>query len=669
MKNKAIILVLLVAFVMDSCAPTANPAPISTSVLASTTSLPTSTILPTSITTPRPSATLKESAALYAGPGNSGYETLAQIPTGSSVFPSGTYMDFVKVEAQINGAKQEGYLRKDALQGLPAENPELTVQQVPWQSVDVMNSFFSDNTTIKGNEVTVDNATDGYVDPEGSGILLDAPFRLTAKITPQNTNYGVVKLLGIPEANTGDWWKGTHRMEIISQAGKLVLGIRDGTTEGYTQSIPLNLPANQAFTIVSNDPNGKTITILDEYGNEVKTVDVTSLTGVHLPDGMFSEHHLYLGLSSAPHSTLVVSSILFEKAPSGKVQTKNQTLPGLSELAQRNGITIGSEYTLGEMRDVRAWSIMKRDFNVATIGDFTWKGYWKGPDDFDFKSLDKEVDIALQNRFTVRAFHLVWGATEESSSVIPDWLLKGHFTRDEYIQILKKHVQSIVSRYKGKITEWSIANEASSRSQWQGTDFWMDKIGPEYIEIAFRTAHEADPNAVLIFNDNNNESIRDANTRFTVNKMYETVKSLKAKGVPIDVVGMQMHLLLKYSSPIAPKKEDVIAMMKKFADLGVKIYITEFDVDVSKVPGTQEQKWAYQANLYRDMLGACLESGDCTSFATWGISDSLSWITCTSPGCVNIPNADPLMFDKDFNPKPAYFAVQDVLQQGRNPTP
>jgi endo-1,4-beta-xylanase len=259
----------------------------------------------------------------------------------------------------------------------------------------------------------------------------------------------------------------------------------------------------------------------------------------------------------------------------------------------------------------------------------------------------------------VRASHLVWGATE----VLPDWLLQGSFSREEYIEILEEHVTTVVGHFKGRVTEWSIANEAASRSAWRGSDFWMDKIGPEYIELSFRWAYEADPSAILIFNDNNNESPRDAETRRVFNTMYPMVEELKAKGTPIDVVGMQMHLLLQYSSPIPPQKQDVIATMRQFADLDVEIYITEFDVDVHRVPGSQQDRWEYQANLYRDMLEACLESGVCNSFATWGVSDSTSWITCREDWCVNVPDADPLMFDGDFNPKPAYFAVRDVLLQ------
>ncbi len=219
----------------------------------------------------------------------------------------------------------------------------------------------------------------------------------------------------------------------------------------------------------------------------------------------------------------------------------------------------------------------------------------------------------------------------------------------------------MVGRYRGKVQEWSIANETSSRSFWKGADFWLDKIGPDYVEMAFRWAREADPNGVLIFNDNNNESPRDGDTQRIIQKMYDTVKALKAKGVPIDIVGMQMHLLLKYSSPIPPQEADVVQTMKKFASLGVRIYITEFDVDLTNKGGTQAERWAYQAQLYRDMLRACLESGVCDSFTTWGVSDSTSWITCSSPGCVNEPNAEPLMFDKNFQPKPAYFAVRDTL--------
>jgi endo-1,4-beta-xylanase len=657
------LLAIILSIVLVSCGPTPTP---TTNVLPTRTPVPTASRLPTA--TPRPSATLTVAANLYSGPGIAGFKTLAQLPSGSQVFPTGIYVDFVKVDASISGTEQEGYIQKNALEKLPASFPKLTSQQVPWQPVDVMSNFLNNATSLEGDQVTFGNTSGNYVDLEGPGMPLDSSFRFTAKMAPQGTDYGIVKLLGIPEATSGKWWQGINRLDVGIQAGKLTLGIRDGTTEGYTKTIPLDIPSDQAFTFVSNDPQGKSITILDKDGKEVQTIDVTSLPDVHLPDGLFAKKVLYLGLSSAPHSTLVVSSILFEKAPSGKAQPETQTLPGLRGLAQQNGITTGSEFVLNIMSDPRALSIMNQDFDVAAISEFSSTSVWKGRGEYDFSSIDAVVNSALQNGFKIRASHLIFGATENSTYGIPEWLKNSNYSRQEYIQILQEYITAIVSRYKGKVTEWSIANEAFSRLPWQGTDFWMSKIGPDYIEIAFRAAREADPNGVLILNDDYNESPRDATTSFVVNKMLDTVKTLKAKGVPIDVVGMQMHLLGKYS-PIPPKETDVLATMQKFGDLGVKIYITEFDVDVSKVPGTQAQKWAYEATVYHDMLQACLESKVCTSFTTWGISDATSALTNKCNGCLNLPDADPLMFDRDYNPKPAYFAVQDLLQPGSSTLP
>jgi endo-1,4-beta-xylanase len=148
--------------------------------------------------------------------------------------------------------------------------------------------------------------------------------------------------------------------------------------------------------------------------------------------------------------------------------------------------------------------------------------------------------------------------------------------------------------------------------------------------------------------------------------MQDTVKALNAGETKlVDVVGMQMHLLT-HDIESLPQKTDVITIMQGFSQLGVRVYITEMDVNLTYIQNTypkQEERWAYQAGIYQDMVDACLESGACDSFATWGISDSMSWIITSCPGCWKKPepNGDPLMFDKNFLPKPAYFAVRDAL--------
>jgi endo-1,4-beta-xylanase len=97
--------------------------------------------------------------------------------------------------------------------------------------------------------------------------------------------------------------------------------------------------------------------------------------------------------------------------------------------------------------------------------------------------------------------------------------------------------------------------------------------------------------------------------------------------------------------------------------LGVRIYITEFDVNLHNQPGTEEQKLALEADIYRDMMKACVQSNVCDSFTTWGVADSTSWLTCDDIWCPYMYlDASPLLFDMQLNPKPAYFAIKDALR-------
>jgi len=657
--KRATTFILLVVLFLNACAPA--PTPTVTPSIAPT---PTLTPVPTSTPTPRPSVTLKEDASLYSGPGNEGYDSVAQLKAGSVLYPLGAYIDFIKIETVVNGKTQTGFVAKRFLNTSISQVAELNESQVPWLPLSILHNFVSGQTSFNNKEIKVENNTDGYYDigaQPTSPIILDSPIMLTVKMQVRNTTFGSVKLYGIPSFPEKKWWEGIRRMDVAISSGSLVLGLRDGTTEGYKTSIKLPLNADQQISIIFKDAQGKTFTVLDQDQREVKVVDVTAISSLQMQNGLFPDKKMYLGASSSPKSTLTLNSISLQKPPIGKFTSNAEKKPRLRELADKNGITIGTEFSIWNMQKQSYWDIMTTDYNVAALSEFScYKDFWQGRGNYNFEPLDRIVDFAIQQGLKVRASHLIWGAYENCP--FPDWLLKDNFTRDEYLKILEEYIKAVVTHFKGRVTEWSIANEATNRSFCNGgCDFWADRIGPDYIEKSFRWAREADPNGILIFNEDNNDSPRDTNTQRTINKMYFTVKTLKDKGVPIDVVGMQMHILLPWNSQIRPRKEDVIKTMKMFADLGVSIYITEFDVNLQAIGGSQKDKWEYEASIYRDMLESCLESKVCKSFTTWGVSDSTSWITCTSPGCVNLPNADPLMFDKDFQPKPAYYAVRDVL--------
>lgn len=635
----------------------ASCAPIPTTLPPTGTPVPTATTVPP---TERPHSVLREAAALFRVPDSAGSDPLAELPSGATVYPLGRYVDFVKAAALVAGSEVTGFIHKDAIGGLPDGLPELAAGDVP------LTPMFAPACTagadLPNGTLQVERKSNDPGLPISAAIPIRSPLRL---------RIGSLSLTGDPQSTfqlfgrfgTGDsWWQGLVMISIGSLNGHYDIFIVDGTRPGPTYDLgDLGLAASAPIQIVFEQPEGKSFQVLDGQGRQVRRVDVTQQPGLKLPDGLFPDGKLAVGPGLAPGSSLTITGLQIGSLPTGQWVETGDLYPGLAELAAKRHLTLGTEFSTNENMDAQYCRIMHRDFNVAILNSFSWKGTWLGPGQYDFSGLDQEVDYAVQQGWRVRGSHLVWG---DSSSSIPDWLKNGHFTRDEYIGFLEEHVKTLAGRYKGRVGEWSIANEASSRSLYQGADFWNEKIGPEYIEMAFGWAREADPDAILIFNDANNEAPRDSVTRLTFDRMYKTVKALKSKGVPIDVVGMEMHLLLKYSSPIPPKKEDVLAAMRKFADLGVKIYITEFDVDLHNRPGTPEERLQFQAGLYRDMLEACLESQACESFSTWGVADATSWITtvCSDPWCINEPDGDPLMFDRDYNPKPAYFAVRDVLQ-------
>ena len=171
------------------------------------------------------------------------------------------------------------------------------------------------------------------------------------------------------------------------------------------------------------------------------------------------------------------------------------------------------------------------------------------------------------------------------------------------------------------------------------------------MDIAFKAAREADPSAKLIFNDDNNETPDGIMTKLT----RETVTRLKSEGL-IDGVGLEMHL--DGSNP--PKASDVIETMKSY---GLPVYVTEFDVNLKNVTGTETQRFAKQAEIYKDMVTAFIDSGVCKGITFWGISDNTSVWETEKGDPMDSPKAEPLLFDSSLAPKPAYAAVLQVLQQ------
>jgi GH35 family endo-1,4-beta-xylanase len=656
MSKKIRSILVLVILLVSACSPagtstpTVGPGGSNTQMVASSAtpgSAGTKTLMPEPSATSGPSTTLKQDALLYSGPGNADFDTTASLNAGAMVTLLAIYGDFVQVMAMIDGQEKTGYIWKEALSSLPAGLPALTADQVPWDLLFLPQCSPGSYDSVL-DTVTFSNTSNNYYDTESSPIPLAGSLKIEMTSTQvSGATNAAIKILGIPEPTSGDWWQGITRMDLGYTQGHYSIGIRDGRTEYEALTIDLALTTNQGIQIVFDQPEGKSFHILDGAGNEVQTVDLTAKPELSLPNGLFPNGVVHVGTTMPPQSSFTVKGLRIGVVPSGawlEDQNGYYSDPGLAELAAQRNLTIGTDFNNDKTSDPRYCRIMKHDFGVAVLSEFSSADFWLGPGQYDFSALDRAVDNASQQGWRIRASHLIWGAPES----LPAWLKNSHYSQDEYIQIMEQYIRDIVGRYKGRVQEWSIANEATIRSWTPGMDFWNDKIGPKYIALAFQTARQADPNGVLIFNDVNNQSSKDTGSDGIVSKMYATVKQLISQGVLIDVVGMQMHLLQPFETSIPPQKADVIATMQKFASLGVRIYITEFDVYMARLPGTQAEKLNTETKIYQDMIEACLESGVCDSFSTWGIS-------------MKDPNAASLMFDVNFDPKPAYFAVRDAL--------
>lgn len=338
-----------------------------------------------------------------------------------------------------------------------------------------------------------------------------------------------------------------------------------------------------------------------------------------------------------------------------KPETPNLPSPPLKTLAARHGIELGN-FAISTYLDNPTYSkILTSQFNLAVIDNtpnwyFTDGGLRPSPTTYNFKTMDRIVHYALANHMQIQAHHLVWG----EEKWLPNWLKNGHYTPSQLLNIMHQDISTVVGRYKGKIKEWSVVNEAFTRQQHiDGLhDWWADNIGStSYIDQAFIWAHQADPQAKLILNDFDNEHFNPVS-----DAMYNYVKSAKARGVPIDGIGMQMHI----DATHPPDINEVIQNMRRFGQLGVSVYVTEFDVNMSAVPAPNNVRDNIEAQIYYNMMRACIEAGDCHSFSELGITDRETWYNYMGPSTAD---ARPLMFDSNFQPKPAFYAFRNALLQ------
>lgn len=317
--------------------------------------------------------------------------------------------------------------------------------------------------------------------------------------------------------------------------------------------------------------------------------------------------------------------------------------------AVKRGIYVGAAVNARALHDDAAYrEVLAREYNLLTPeNEMKFGSLVSDPHVYNFGPAEEIVAFARANDMRVRGHTLIWHNQN------PPWMVPENFTRNQALDLMYKHIFTVMGHFRGEILAWDVLNEAVDQNGSLRDTFWLRTIGPEYIEFAFRWAREADPNVKLFYNEYAADGLS-----AKANGMYELLKGLKERNIPLDGVGLQMHFAF-YDTPnfvCPPTAEELTANLNRLADLGLEIHITEMDVQIQQLPGTREELLLKQAQTFAQVLHTSLQNPQVKAFITWGFTDRYSWI----PHFTQHHDAA-LPFDEDYNPKLAYDAILEVI--------
>mmetsp|Transcript_34972 Transcript_34972/g.52824 ORF Transcript_34972/g.52824 Transcript_34972/m.52824 type:complete len:461 (+) Transcript_34972:25-1407(+) len=265
---------------------------------------------------------------------------------------------------------------------------------------------------------------------------------------------------------------------------------------------------------------------------------------------------------------------------------------------------------------------------------------------YDFHYCDLLVDWALAHNMKVKGHVLVWHVT--TPPFVED--LSPAQLRNE----LKRHIFTTMGHFRGRIKVWDVVNEALAPDGSLANNVFLRKLGPSYIEDSFRWAHEADPTAFLVYNDNKVEGMDGPNASKS-DGYYRLLQNLVERDVPIHGAGMQAHFnAAGVGRQRPPTPRMVKNQIRRIGDLGLKVNISEMDVRVSKLPPNLRQ--IAQRQIYRDILMAALSEPSFDGIWLWGFTDRHTWVTHF------YHDDEPLVFDEDYGRKESYYGMREALE-------
>ena len=383
---------------------------------------------------------------------------------------------------------------------------------------------------------------------------------------------------------------------------------------------------------------------------------------------------LFIGLGALIGSIIfpIISKLI--NRGSQNEATHNVSLTSLKNLAASKGLIYGafvqgSYRTFAQDRQFQSRFIEECELLVSGFY-WNWGGVRPAEDTYNFEQTDYYAEFTAENDMLWRAHPLIWYRTT------PDWLMDKFndpdTTSEDIKNLLVEHITTVVGRYGGRIHSWDVVNEAVNVEDGRvdglrdtnisgindvQSPSWLDFLGIDYIDLAFQTAHQADPKTILTYNEFglDYDIPEDEAKRIAVLKL---LKQLKAKGTPVDAFGMQAHLDVTKNDRFNPEK--LRQFFQEIADLDLKIIISELDVRDRFLQGDIAKRDREVAKAYSDFLSVVLEQPAVIAVTTWGLSDRYSW-TQDKPRQDGTPQR-PLPLDAQLNRKPAWYAIAEAFK-------
>ena len=332
--------------------------------------------------------------------------------------------------------------------------------------------------------------------------------------------------------------------------------------------------------------------------------------------------------------------------------------------ASAHGILFGSAAAQGVLSTDAAYAaaIARECAIITPEAELKWGTLRPSPTGFNFAPADALLAWAQSNNIQMRGHTLVFWQS------IPGWFNQT-VNAGNAAQTMQNHISTVCGHYAGKLHSWDVVNEgidfSSGRPDGLRNSVWLQLLGPDYIAQAFQMARAADPQALLVYNDFGFE-YASPDQEMRRRAVLALLTKLKSANVPIQALGLQTHLYAGMTAQFKPAVYQ--AFLKEVSDLGLKIFITEMDVQDGGLPGDTGARDQQIAGIYSQVLTAALANPAVTVVETWGLADKYSWLQKHAPRKDGL-EVRTLPLDDSLQPKGVYDAIGAALDGAPSRSP